>query len=316
MFGLVSSLAAASQTVIVSGDGISRQAAIEDALDKASQEYCGVAVLSDKKVRDFKSEHRLSVYSSCRVTKAVVLDESVNQDVHLVSMKLSIERSNQSKRIFNQSDIHYQFDKDDLQSTVKSYSNEKNRGDKYLSQVMSDFSHHAFELVSYDKPYITEGNNRQLFVIVPYTVIWNKQFVDVMESTIKQFSFTKKWYSQEILPGDEITFRYKNKDVQYNITDSNRFKIIMSQMLAAQEPYIRIKIYISTSDLIHSSCTAFKDGNQSTNYMYNIWQGNSKNVIFFQPNNFITNSIALPIDSKTTIDNIELELVPYKDCKN
>ena len=102
IFGLVSSLAVASQTVVVEGSGVTRDKAKEDALSKASQQYCGVAVLSDKKLKDYEMrDTKISVYSSCRVTKATVLNESNNGSNYIVSMQLTLEQANQSKRIFN-----------------------------------------------------------------------------------------------------------------------------------------------------------------------------------------------------------------------
>ncbi len=316
IFGLVSSLAVASQTVVVEGTGVTRDKAKEDALSKASQQYCGVAVLSDKKLKNYQMrDTKISVYSSCRVTKATVLNESVNGSDYVVSMQLTLEQANQSKRIFNQSEIYNEFNKDDLQSTVKSYQTEKVAGDKFIEQVMDDFPYHAFELLEYRKPYITEDDGRRLYVVVPYAVIWNKEFLDAMESTLKKFSVKKKWYQEyKDLPGIPIRF-YKKADwdfVQYNLTDATRYDIIAMKMRNSNEPHVKATIYDSKNNILQSTCSKIVDDQNRT--MYQI--GYPYDAMSINTDMVAKNYVTMQINSKTTIHNIELELVAKKDCKN
>lgn len=316
ILGLVSSLAVASQTVIVEGNGHTRDNAKEDALTKASHQYCGVAVLSDKKVRDYKMQsNKISVYSSCRVTNAKVLSEIESNSTYTVSMEITLEQANQSKRIFNQSEIHNQFDQDDLRSTVKSYQTEKHEGDKFIEQVMDDFSYHAFEILEYKKPYVTEDDNRKLYVVVPYAVIWNKKFLNAMETTIKQFSIKKKWYQQyNEVEGIPVRF-YKKSDydfVQYNFTDATRYNIITTKMRNDNEPHVKATIYDIKNNVLQTSCMRLVDEKNRT--MYQI--GYPYDAMSINTDMVVQNYISMKINSKTTIDNIVLELVAKKDCKN
>jgi len=316
IFGLVSSLAVASQTVVVEGSGATRDKAKEDALSKASQQYCGVAVLSDKKLKDYEMrDTKISVYSSCRVTKATVLNESVNGSDYVVTMQLTLEQANQSKRIFNQSEIYNEFNKDDLQSTVKSYQTEKAAGDKFIEQIMDDFPYHAFELLEYRKPYLTEGDGRKLYVVIPYAVIWNKEFLNAMESTIKKFSVKKKWYQEyRDLPGIPIRF-YKKADwdfVQYNLTDTRRYDIIAMKMRNSNEPHVKATIYDIHNNILQVSCSKVVD--QENRTMYQI--GYPYDAMAINTDMVAKNFVSMKIDSKTTINNIALELVAKKDCKN
>jgi hypothetical protein len=316
IFGLVSSLAVASQTVIVEGNGVTKDKAKDDAFSKASQQYCGVAVLSDKKLKDYEMrDTRISVYSSCRVTKAIVLDESNSNNGYTVSMQITLEQANQSKRLFNQSEIYNQFNKDDLQSTVKSYQSEKQYGDRFIEQVMDDFPYHAFELLEYRKPYITEDDGRRLYVVVPYAVIWNKEFLDAMESTLKKFSVKKKWYQQyNEVPGIPIRF-YKKADwdfVQYNLTDTLRYDIIAMKMRDSNEPHVKATIYDINDKVLQSTCAKLVDEENRT--MYQI--GYPYDAMSINSNMVAKNYVTMQINAKTTINNIVVELVSKKDCKN
>lgn len=314
---LVSSLAVASQTIIMEGNGPTRDKAIEDALSKASQQYCGVAVLSDKKVRNYKlQDTKISVYSSCRVINAKVLSENTGTNPkHIVSLEITLEQANQSKRIFNQSEIYNEFNKDDLQSTVKSYQAEKSSGDKFIEQIMDDFPQHAFEILEYRKPYITESDSRTLFVVIPYVIVWNKEFLDAMESTIKKFSVQKKWYqTYNEVPGIPIRI-YKKSDynfVQYNMTDARRYEIIRMKMRDSNEPYVKATIYDARDKILQVSCNRLVDEENRT--MYQI--GYPYDAIAINADMVAKNYVTMKIDSKTTINNITLELIAKKDCNN
>ena len=312
IISLVGNLAVASQTVIMEGNGPTRDKAIEDALSKASQQYCGVAVLSDKKVRNYKlQDTKISVYSSCRVINAKVLSENNGT----VFMEITLEQANQSKRIFNQSEIYNEFNKDDLQSTVKSYQSEKSSGDKFIEQIMDDFPVHAFEILEYRKPYITESESRTLFVVVPYAIVWNKEFLDAMESTIKKFSVQKKWYQNyNEVPGIPVRF-YKKLDykfVQYNMTDEYRYDIIRMKMRDNNEPHVKATIRDIHDNILQVSCGKLVDEQNRT--MYQI--GYPYDAMSINADMVVKNYVTMKINSKTTINNITLELVAKKDCKN
>jgi hypothetical protein len=316
LIGLVSSLAVASQTVVVEGTGLTKEKAKEDAYSKASQQYCGVAVLSDKKLKNYEMrDTKISIYSSCRVTNATVLKEGINDNGYTVSMQLTLEQANQSKRLFNQSEIYNQFNEDDLKSTVKSYQSEKKTGDKFLEQIMNDFPYHAFELLEYRKPYITEDDGRRLYVVVPYAVIWNKQFLEAMETTLKQFSVKKKWYqTPNEVPGIPIRFYKKNdwKFVQYNLTDSARYDIIAMKMRSSNEPHVKATIYDINNNILQSTCNKLIDEQNRT--MYQI--GYPYHAMALNTDMVAKNYVTMQINVKTTINNIIVEIVAKKDCKN
>lgn len=298
------------------GNGPTKDKAIEDALSKASQQYCGVAVLSDKKVRNYKlQDTKISVYSSCRVIKAKVLSEDSQSTEHIVSMEITLEQATQSKRIFNQSEIYNEFNKDDLQSTVKSYQSEKSNGDKFINQIMDDFPYHAFEILEYKKPYITESKDRTLMVVIPYAVVWNKEFIDAMESTIKKFSVQKKWYQNyNEVQGIPVRF-YKKLDykfVQYNMIDEYRYEIIRTKMRENYEPYVKATIRDIHDNVLQLSCTKLVDEENQT--MYQI--GYPYDAMAINTDMVTKNYVTMEISSKTTINNITLELVAKKDCKN
>lgn len=173
-------LAANASTIIVDGVGSSREAAKRDAFRTAIENVCGTAVLSDREHFNNRTTHnRVISYSSCRVENYQILEDNGNK----LKMKVTVTDNRIANRLYSESGNHLKFDGSVVKAQIDSITQEQRDGDKIIDEVFRDYPYRAYDLQPVQNPYITVDSNRNLFLIVPYDIKWNYNFITAMNDT-------------------------------------------------------------------------------------------------------------------------------------
>lgn len=323
---------ALAKPVLVQGFGESKQEAREDAYRLATEKYCGVNVLNDRAYKNENvAKNDLSVYSSCRIKNSKIIKEEEYEYVspkYRLVLEVEIEQAREADRLFSQSSQENKFDNHKVTAQVESYKIEKREGDKYLNQILSDYPYKAFNVLKADKPYFTTDNYRNVFLVVPYRVQWNYNYVLAFKNTLEKFSDKQKWYElpQDLYgPGKYVLklswtntnsiFKNNQHEKTFVFSDTVKFLDIANHM-NSHEPMLRLKVYDVYGNIVIDSCT---DITTNRGYAISSNFANYYSGVVGSPESaerFVSfNTGKLQIDP-TKITNSSFEIVTQNMCTN
>ena len=179
---LTSSMVAAGQQVQVTGTGYDLAEARNDAIQKALMKACKSAVVSDKVFRNYESErNKVVIYNGCLVKNYIVLDETVDS-LTRVTIKAEVVQNNLPDRIIKNSDEWLFYDFSQSKERSAQLRLRMANAKSLISEIFLDYPNSAFNL-EYTEPYTTYNYNGVSRFNLDYTLRWNPNFINALDST-------------------------------------------------------------------------------------------------------------------------------------
>lgn len=237
IIALASNFAVGATTVTVYGYGSDRESAKQDALDTAVTNVCGKAVLSNREHFNGSTNHdKVSVYTSCRVSRFDILSYDDNR----IKVRVTVSDNKSSHRLFSESNHRLEFDGNQVRNQLNDVRREQNRGDRYIDEIFRDYPYHAYNLHSNVKPYITNDANRDVYLVVPFELTWNYNFIVAMSETFSQIKNKRGLGVISISAKNPDDFVF-GKKTNYYIEDWVRFNHIKSKFVLDNEMRLNVK---------------------------------------------------------------------------
>jgi len=237
IIALASNFAVGATTVTVYGYGSDRESAKQDALDTAVTNVCGKAVLSNREHFNGSTNHdKVSVYTSCRVSRFEILGYDDNR----IKVRVTVSDNKSSHRLFSESNHRLEFDGNQVRNQLNDVRREQNRGDRYIDEIFRDYPYHAYNLHSNVKPYITNDANRDVYLVVPFELTWNYNFIVAMSETFSQIKNKRGLGVISISAKNPDDFVF-GKKTNYYIEDWVRFNHIKSKFVLDNEMRLNVK---------------------------------------------------------------------------
>jgi len=237
IIALASNFAVGATTVTVYGYGSDRESAKQDALETAVTNVCGKAVLSNREHFNGSTNHdKVSVYTSCRVSRFEILGYDDNR----IKVRVTVSDNKSSHRLFSESNHRLEFDGNQVRNQLNDVRREQNRGDRYIDEIFRDYPYHAYNLHSNVKPYITNDANRDVYLVVPFELTWNYNFIVAMSETFSQIKNKRGLGVISISAKNPDDFVF-GKKTNYYIEDWVRFNHIKSKFVLDNEMRLNVK---------------------------------------------------------------------------
>ena len=312
---LAINLTVASQPVLVTGIGENKELAKENAIVQATETYCGLAVVSDKKFKDRKTvRNDVVTSSSCLIQSTKLVKEEIIGDSVKVTLEVTLQNLPISERILSTNNQYTSPETYNWKTQIDSYNSTLDDRDRLLRQVLADFPYNAFNIKQKDA--FIYFDNRMSYFVVPYIINWNPNYVKALQHTFKLVakevgSRKKLDYGYPI----EFSYEYSFKDKKYYVSDYKHFEIIKTNM--QKEPYVHLTITMTNGKTLTNCAPIITKNNVQVGDFYHFSQGDYGQITIYQ-----NSEKAFYIDIEKYnikpdhINDIELKIVSFADCKN
>jgi hypothetical protein len=303
---LLGSATTGAQSIVVDGKGIDFQTAKNNAFQKAIENVCGVNILSNKEFRNNITIHNSIVsYSSCRIKKYEVLEE----DLDRVLLRVDVEKLSSADRFTAHPNQENNFDQEQVRTAVQSYYDEKISGDQLISELFRDYPYNAFELRRSKSPYITSDAYRNLYLIVPFDLRWNTNYVNSIREILSLLQVSHGVGTVKILAKNPKSFF--GYTTHHNLNDVKRINDMKKYMSGPNE--FRLKIVANDGHGNKVIDTCYVPEYRSGSIFYSI--GVHNQITIFGDDKSVSSvsiRLAIPPDS---INDLTVAIVAAKDCK-
>lgn len=304
---LTAQLAVGATSVTVYGYGADRESAKKDAFRSAVENICGTKVTSKRENFNNQSEYnKVHTYSTCRVIDYKILEEQ--QDPYRLKISVVLHNAREDDRLHTESN-ELRFTPN-LGNQVEQYKLEKQEGDELIDLVFRDYPYNAYNLEQVKQPYIIDDYYRNLYLIIPYRLKWNYDFIESMQDT---FSTVDTRYGDAV-----ITVKAKNpksfllgKKTHYHFNDYSRLDYIKSKLTGDHEMRIRVKARDSKGKNILNICYSpeYKQGG----IFYSVGV-NKEMTVFGNDTNTGQIQIRLNMPAEVIYD-LTVDVAAERDCK-
>lgn len=312
---LAINFAVASQPILVTGLGENKTLAKENAIVNATETYCGMAVVSDRKFKDRKTvRNDVVTSSSCFVQNTkLIKEETIGTNVK-VTLEVTLQNLPISERILSENNQYSNPEGYNWKTQIESYKSTLADRDRLLSQILTDFPYYAFNIKQKDA--FIHFDDRVSYFVVPYIVNWNPNYVRALEHTFKLVSKEVRG-NKKIDDGYPILFSYEYsvKDKKYYVADYKHFEIIRTRM--QKEPYLHLTITMYDGKTLTNCAPIITKNNVQVGDFYHFSHSDYGHITTYQ-----TSEKAFYIDIEkynikpNYINDIELKIVSFADCKN
>lgn len=303
---LAANLAVGATSITVYGYGTDRETAKQDAFKTAIENVCGSNILSSREHFNGVTTHnKVLAYSSCRVKSHSVLE--VYDDRLLVSV--DIEKLILSDRLSNQSNNRNVFDNVQLSEQIRSYKEEKIAGDNLLAEIFRDYPYHAYVLKPTRTPYIVTDSARNFYIMVPYDLRWNYNYVKALRETMLLMAQPSGVGTVKIVGGGHKSFW--GDSLNYNLNDVQRIDNIKNYMRGKNELRLQVSARDYTGKHVFDVC--YSPEYRAGGIFYSI--GVPNNIAIFgndRQRGEVKIRLTMPIDS---IYDVNVDVVAARDCK-
>lgn len=297
---LAANVAVSAESLTLYGYGTDRESAKRDAFRTASQNICGVAVLDDREHFNSTTTHnKTNVYSSCRIVKHRIVKDELQEKERLL-INVTVEDLRQSGRLFNKPYERQVFDGQNASDNIKSYLEEKKSGDDLVSEVFRDYPYRAYNLDKSLRPYITDDPYRNIYIVVPYKVTWNRNFIYAMQDTFRLVSNKNGQYGH-IQVGNKV----------YYMDDLTRLNHIKEHIVGENEMRLQLNIRDTSGKRVVHLCYSPEYKQGGIFYSVGI---DRQLTIFGTDTNRGEIKLKLTIPAEVIYD-ISLDVVAERDCK-
>jgi dipeptidyl aminopeptidase/acylaminoacyl peptidase len=306
-----SALAIGAESLTVYGHGANRQAALEDAFRTVSQNVCGVDVLDDREHFNNKTVHdKTLVYSSCRVKNYRVIKDELESN-HRLLVNVTVENTSHSGRLYSHPSNKTVFDSENVSNRIQSYKQEKEKGDNLIREIFRDYPYRAFNLDGNLRPYVTDDAYRNFYLVVPYKVTWNYNFIKSMEDTFSTIGNKNSGLAHIQISAKNPKNFILGSNNYYYLDDMARLDLIKDQMSGLNELRLQVNARNTKGNRILSLCYSpeYKQGG----IFYSIGVARELSI-FGNDVNRGEIKIKLSIPAEVIYD-ISLDVVAERDCK-
>ena len=307
LIALATNIAVGATTVTVYGYGSDRETAKQDALNTAVTNVCGKAVLSNREHFNNNTTHDgVSVYTSCRVSKFDIVESAGDR----LKVRVTVVDNKSSHRLFSESNHRLEFDSVQVRTQIDSLKREQQQGDKLIDEIFRDYPYRAYNLRSNAKPYITNDENRDLYLVIPYDITWNYNFITAMNETFSQIK-TKRGFGVITVSAKSPDNLVLGKKDNYYINDWTRFNYIKSKFMYDNE--LRLKVRARDNKGRDALSLCYNPEYKAGGIFYSIGISDEL-TIFGNDRNQGTIKIKLTIPAEVIYD-ISVDVVAQRDCK-
>jgi hypothetical protein len=303
---LTANVAVGATSITVHGYGPNRESAKRDAFRTAIENVCGTVVLSDREHFNDKTTHnRVISYSSCRIEKYEILEEKGNE----LKMKVTVKDNRIANRLYSQSGSRLQFDGNTVKAQIDSIKQEQKNGDLLIDEIFRDYPYRAYDLQPVQTPYITMDPNRNVFLVVPYDIKWNYNFITAMNEMFHSVK-TSHGSGRITVTGKNPNFYIGHRNT-YVIDDLYRLDYIKSKFMNQNELRLNVKARNHKGNQVLNIC--YNPDYKAGGIFYSI--GVHRDLtIFGNDRNAGSLRIKLTFPAEVIYD-IYVDVVAARDCK-
>lgn len=304
---LIANIAVSATSITVYGHGTDRESAKKDAFRTAIEKACGTKVTSKRESFNQRNNYnKIHTYSTCRVTDYKIIEEQ--SDPYILKIEVTLHNTREHDILLEESD-QLRFTPN-LKSNINEYNREKNEGDELIDIVFRDYPYNAYNLETIKEPYIVDDNYRNLYLIIPYRIKWNYNFIVSMEDIFS---------SVDTRNGDaRITVMAKNpknfilgKKTHYHFNDYTRLDHIKSKFTGENELRLHIKARDHKGKNILNICYSPEYKQGGIFYSVGI---NKELTIFGNDVNIGNIQIRLNMPAEVIYD-LTIDVAAERDCK-
>jgi hypothetical protein len=305
-FALAANIAVGATSIVVNGYGTDRETAKRDAFRTAIEKVCGSAVLSDRENVNSKNVHnKILVYSSCRVQNYTILEDNGTD----LKVKVYLTDNKSSQRIHSSSNNRHTFDYGQVKEQMYTWREEQKLGDELVDEIFRDYPYFAYNLNQTTKPYITTDSYRHTYLMVPYDLRWNDNFIVALNETFKALSNSKGNGAITMVSRHNGNF-LTNKDYFY-IDDLSRLDRIKSKFNSNNDMRLKVNARDFSGKNILSVC--YSPEYKAGGIFYSIGIDDEL-TIFGNDRNRGTMKINLTFPADVIYD-VSVDVVAVRDCK-
>lgn len=311
LVALSTSLPVLANPVLVEGVGITRYNAREDAFKVASEKYCGTVLLSERHTRNENIKRNdITAYSSCRVKSYKIVAEDFTNNNYSIRLEVVLEPSNHSKRVTANNKSYNVFDQSQVSAELETYQYEKAQGDRLLKTTFSDYPYNAYHVDLPKQPYVMEDNYRNFYLVVPYKVTWNYDYIQAMRDTISVMSDNKGPGYVRIIAKDPNALLLGRQNYYY-MNDLKRIDQIKNYMSGPNEMRLKLQVSNTQGNRIINVC--YNPEYKAGGIFYSVGV-NRQVTIFGNDVNKGEMKIKLTFPADVIYD-VYVDVVPQRDCK-
>lgn len=300
-------IAIGAESITVYGFGTDRQSAKKDAFRTAIENICGTAVLSDREHFNDKTVHdQIITYSSCRVERYEILEYENNR----IKVKVTVKNNKISNRLFSKSNSKNQFDSGQVNAQIQTIRHEQQKGDKVIDEIFRDYPYRAYNLNQVEKPYFTTDSYRNYYLMVPYDIRWNYNFITSMNDIFSMIENPRGRGVINVMAKDPNALLLGKHD-KYFIDDLYRLDYLKSKF--ANQNELRLKVRARDDDGRQILNICYNPEYKAGGIFYSIGV-NDRLTIFGNDRNAGTMRIKLTVPADVIYD-IYIDVVAARDCK-
>jgi hypothetical protein len=188
---------------------------------------------------------------------------------------------------------------------------EQKNGDELIDAIFRDYPYRAYRLNDTKDPYITNDNNRNIYLMVPYDIRWNYNFITSMNEAFKNIEVNNRGRGRiTVMAKNPDDFLIGHKDDFY-INDMSRLNYIKSKFMDQNELRLNIKAKDDRGVNILNMC--YNPDYKAGGIFYSIGV-NDELTIFGNDKNKGTLRIKLTFPAEVIYD-IYVDVVAARDCK-
>lgn len=204
LLGLVlwSSTILAGTRVEVEGHGATLEEAKQNGFRTAIEFAVGQVIVGDTEVSgDRITKDFVGSYSAGYVEDYEILQTHHVGGEYVLSMSVKVADSKIAQRMLTSGDHKTVVQGQKLQDRLQSMLDQRRRGDRILTEVLSSYPHNAYILVT-GEPKLTIGTRRQVYIDVPYEIRWSRLWLESLAETLDLVSLESRRCSN--FPSKEI----------------------------------------------------------------------------------------------------------------
>lgn len=307
-FVLASHFSFSANPITVFGYGTDRESAKKDGFRTAIENFCGLKILSKRENRNnINLYDEVVVHSTCRVISYKILQE--NTTPYYLKMEVQVQDTKGLSTFVSESNEQLKFQVD-LNDVITQYYDEKKSTDNLIDAAFREYPYNAFKISTYKKPYITDDQSRNLYLVIPIKINWNYEFIQQMQDIFHTIENRKGNATITVMaksPNDFIL----GKKTKFYINDFDSFNHIKTKFVGENELRIRVRANDSKGNKVLNLCYSpeYKMGG----IFYSV--GISDELTIFGNDSSLDNiKVKLNIPAEVIYD-LSVDVAAERDCR-
>lgn len=281
--------------------------------------YVGTVIVSERDYHNYRNiKNELLVYSSGYVDRyQIISTQDIDDQIRLV-MDVTVSTNKISNRILGKFSSNEFIDGDRFKAQVDSFTEERNNADKLLANVLKDYPYRAFTIEQ--KNYRIESIDRNLFLVMPYKLSWNYNYLVALSNVLEKTQDAKPRFNQRAtsriyISATDPTRYFVGQQNNYHFNDTTHPQLI-SDTFYDNEIRLMGKLYNRKNEVVWHIChnPIFLSGHKPSFYAI----GDVLNIKLFGTI-IEEDNVKLLINTDLNrllpdIYTVKLEIVKRKDC--